>query len=593
MRILIWLTLAAAVAGAQTPCAQPQQWAPCDFVFDMEPAEAAQHPQPMQSVAMHAEFRSPKKKTFLAPAFFDGGRRLVIRMTPTEAGEWDYRLTSNIARWQGKIGTFTVATSKLLPFIQNANVHHWRTLDNKPHFLQGETLLRAGFLPRAEFDQLINTRAEQGFNHLRVSLLGAESDHAHVFPKADQPNVAYLQEFESRLHAAHQKGFVVDLVLADNPAAILKQFPTWQERERFIRYTLSRLAPFNVTWQITRAFEGVRDGRQLVKELGLLVNKHDPYGHPKSTGAAGTAAPLLGDMWMNYITYGTADEQLGAVEHQLFTLPFVASVTAESDEGQRKALWNVAMSGQYPVKQGGPESATKYWKIFQEFFAETRFWELEPYFNVDGGRAVALTRDFGGYDDDGEGVEYILYVEKPTGPVEVNMRRHGYNARWLNPVTGESIKIKDFKSDKFTSEPPNLTQDWVLHISREGRKRGLQAYKFESRPVPVQEPEIQAKFIVFEMESPGGNEISLSKPTPFMVKLKTPTRATRTMMYVWTGEVTAQFQGFRVLATGKQGEFRIPPEIVKELPAVLSLRLHGLNANGKLYILDKVFKLVP
>jgi len=31
-----------------------------------------------------------------------------------------------------------------------------------------------------------------------------------------------------------------------------------------------------------------------------------------------------------------------------------------------------------------------------------RYWELEPYFELDGGRAVALS-----------GVEYLVYIEKP------------------------------------------------------------------------------------------------------------------------------------------------------------------------------------
>ena len=96
-----------------------------------------------------------------------------------------------------------------------------------------------------------------------------------------------------------------------------------------------------------------------------------------------------------------------------------------------------------------------------DFFSRTRHWELEPYFDVDGGRALAL-----------EGVEYIVYVEKP-GPVEVLVERHGYDVAWFNPITGESLKQKDFKGERFTGEPPDKTHDWVLHISREGRKEGM------------------------------------------------------------------------------------------------------------------------
>ena len=65
-------------------------------------------------------------------------------------------------------------------------------------------------------------------------------------------------------------------------------------------------------------------------------------------------------------------------------------------------------------------------KTWFEFFADNRHWELEPFFDVDGGRAVAL-----------EDVEYIVYVEKPSGPVEVLLERHGYDVEWLNPANGE------------------------------------------------------------------------------------------------------------------------------------------------------------
>jgi hypothetical protein len=37
---------------------------------------------------------------------------------------------------------------------------------------------------------------------------------------------------------------------------------------------------------------------------------------------------------------------------------------------------------------------------------------------------------------------------------------------------------------------------------------------------------------------------------------------------------------------------KIPPDLARKVPAVLNLRLYGLNAFGKLYALDKVFQLV-
>ena len=77
----------------------------------------------------------------------------------------------------------------------------------------------------------------------------------------------------------------------------------------------------------------------------------------------------------------------------------------------------------------------------------------------------------------------------------------------------------------------------------------------------------------------------------FAAKLKRETRATRSIMYVWTGEVPADGQGYRILGTGAQGTLRIPPDIATRYPAVLSIRVNALNANGKAYSADKVYQL--
>ena len=176
----------------------------------------------------------------------------------------------------------------------------------------------------------------------------------------------------------------------------------------------------------------------------------------------------------------------------------------------------------------------------------------------------------------------------------MTINRHGYDARWFNPATGESVKIKDFKSERFIGEPPTKDHDWVLHISREGKKQGmLRSYKFESRHIPVQEVESQPRMVPFTIALPSANDLSLSQEIPFSVKIKRDTRGTRSMLYLWTVEVGAEGHGFRVVGTGAEGTFRIPRDIVKNFPGVMSLRVSALNANGKVYMIDKIHKLVP
>ena len=83
---------------------------------------------------LRAEFRSPvKRKTYLLHAFRDGDRRFTIRFAPTEEGDWDYRLTSNVARLEGQIGKINAAGSASPGFVKTANLHHFATADGKPH----------------------------------------------------------------------------------------------------------------------------------------------------------------------------------------------------------------------------------------------------------------------------------------------------------------------------------------------------------------------------------------------------------------------------------------------------------------------------
>ena len=119
----------------------------------------------------------------------------------------------------------------------------------------------------------------------------------------------------------------------------------------------------------------------------------------------------------------------------------------------------------------------------------------------------------------------------------------------------------------------------------------LKSYKFESRPVPVQEIETDVKKIPFEIAAPSGNTLQAGKPRAFSVKLTRETRATRAMMFLWTGEVVADGRGFRVLGTGSPGTFVVPASMAANFPAVLSIHLTALNANGKAYAADRVYQL--
>jgi hypothetical protein len=576
-----------ATAQTSTTCNNTPAYSPCEMAFDLSQQDAAAHPNPYASVELRAELRSPRNRTTSVPGYWDGGRRMVIRVAPTEGGQWTFRLTSNVAALNDQTGTFTAADSDAPGFIKAANMHHWSYTERlKPHLWMGATELRFAFLDDAAFHAMADARAAQKFNHLRGWVTGDGADAAYASP--DSPNLEQFRKLDDRVRYLNQKGITADLVLAGGEGTLTRLFPKPEQRRRFVRNVVARYAAMNVTWQGVENYEDYADARALLNEMGTALKELDGFRHPRSSGARITSAALLDDGWMDFAAYGNTDDNVGAIEHQLYPVPSVNLRIDGADASTvRHRLWNATMDGQYVTlaQQGGAADGggqgaanAKAMSVWFDVLSGTRHWELEPYFNLDGGRALAL-----------EDTEYLVYIEKP-GPLEMTVEKHGYDVLWINPATGETVR-KKFSGDHFTGAPPDPSHDWLLHVVREGTLQSMnRSYRFESRDIVLQEVEANPQKIPYDIETPG-EDLSIAKPAPFAVKLTRQTRGTRSMMYLWTGEVTADHQGYRVLGSGSQGTMQPTSRLAINFPAILLLRVYGMNANGKVYLLTKAAQL--
>ena len=342
------------------------------MAFELSDKAAAAHPDPYKTVELRAEFRSPRHRTLAMPAFWDGGRRMVIRFAPTEPGQWDYRLTSNVAELDGKTGSFTAAASPSPGFIHAANVHHWAWTErdenglDRGHLWMGATELRFGYLDDAAFRSVADTRAAEKFNHLRGWITDGAGDAAYTGP--DSPNLAQFRRFDDRIRYLTSKGIAADLILAAGNNTITRLFPTWQERRRFVSYLVARFAAMNVTWQGVQYFEDDVDARPLLKEIGRLLKELDPYQHPRTSGARVTSTPLLDDGWEDFATHGSTDDQVDAIEHQVFAVPMVSTNVTDAGDAAafRKRLWNATMDGQY-VTYAGNSANAKAMTVWHDF----------------------------------------------------------------------------------------------------------------------------------------------------------------------------------------------------------------------------------
>src|SRR6185503_19516329 len=164
------------------------------------------------------------------------------------------------------------------------------------------------------------------------------------------------------IRAANQKGLFVDLILAGDQDHLAQVFPTWQQRERFLRFVVAHFSAFHITWQGVQEFEEYADGRALLKEIGELLRKSDPYNHPRSTHAVTTSGPLLGDGWMTHLIYQSSDDAVNGIERQIFPSPMINAEFAYENSGAgathkhhvdsdafRRQLWHATMNGQYPT----------------------------------------------------------------------------------------------------------------------------------------------------------------------------------------------------------------------------------------------------
>ena len=579
---VLFTTLPASAAVAS--CSQgARSFQPCELSFEWRDTELPSGMRPYEDELLRIEFRSPEHTTYLIRGFWDGGHTLRVRFTPTQAGTWAYRVTSSFRRFDGQESTFSVAETGNPGFVSVANVRHWWTTNKQPHLWLAAA---APFLAmdQAAFETWLDARKRDGFTHIRGPLLSANAS-LKPFAAGAEPNFAYFQALDERILAAIGRGFTLDLLLAGSQSAQSNFFAENAEIEPLIRFLVARYGGLNVTWQGIEHFEDEPGSRALLHQLGSLLQKYDAFQHPRSTDARVSSFPLLQDGWMNYLIEASPHPEVAAVGRQFTEAPQVHVISAVEPDAFRHELWTCTTNGEYPsvsFEALRNEANVKAIQTWVKVVSDTRHWEFEPYFDVDGARAVGL-----------EEIGYLAYAQKP-GIVEINLKKHKYNPVWINPITGEELPLKDYKGEVFSRPTPDNSHDWILDVEREGHKEGmLRSVRFESIDAPIQEIETESARIPFQIADPASDEIPAGVPVPFQIKITRANRATREMQFVWWGEVVAGGQGARLLGVGSSGNLLVPRELENGPGSLLSVRLMALNANGKAYEIDKVYRLSP
>ena len=568
--LLTGFTVRAACAGTPVPCSTgARAFYPCDLTFAVSLTPTQSN---LSDDLLTVEFRSPSATTYLLHAFPSAAQTLRVRFTPTEPGAWTTRVTSTLPQWDGQQSGFSVAASASPGLVSVANLRHWKTTDKQPHlWLSAEVPMLS--LDPAALSSFLESRKRDGFTHIRTTLLTAQA--ARNFP-----DFAYFDRLDQALLEVANRGFTVDLVLADQ--AFLQTGALHYNPDVLLRYVISRYAALNATWQGIEHFEDYPDARQLLRTIAVNLDKFDPYHHPRSSDAAVSSSPLLPDHWMNFLIEASPHPEVGAVEHQFTEVPQIHLVAATEPAQFRRELWNCTANGEYPTVSFASlrnEANVRAVQTWQKILSGTRHWEFEPYFDVSGARAVGLNE-----------VEYIAYAERP-GTVEISLPKHKYNPLWVNPFSGEQLELKDYKGEVFSQQTPDNQRDWLLQVPRNGHKESMKSYRFESVAPPVQEVEFDSDKLPFTLPDPAGDQILANVQVPYQIKLTRSNRATRNMQYLLWGEVVGGPEGSRLLATGPSGNVSIPQSFLGKGGDSFAVRLQAINANGKAYELDRVYQI--
>lgn len=261
--------------------------------FEVAVEHVGVYEDPYADATLRAEFVSPSGRRWSWWGFYDGGRTWRVRFMPNVVGRWRYRLRFDDESAAGREGSFEVLEGQLPGMIT--------ALPSNPiwfGYSGGQGMLLRAFHVGDRFfaenfeaekrERFLDYVQEQGYNALSVASHYLNRDAPGRGEGWDTPELWPLQAGE------YEK---LEEILDDLAARGLMVFPFAgffgqrsayprdpDEQERYIRYTLARLAPY---WNVMLNVAGPEPNGKFivwmeseeVDRLGRLIQKLDPFGH--------------------------------------------------------------------------------------------------------------------------------------------------------------------------------------------------------------------------------------------------------------------------------------------------------------------------
>ena len=234
----------------------------------------------------------------------------------------------------------------------------------------------------------------------------------------------------------------------------------------------------------------------------------------------------------------------------------------------------------------------QYAQHLREYFEQTRYFDLQPYYRVEGGEALGL-QVIPYEEEKPEGIEYTVYVEKP-GPVELLIPKHKYDVSWFNPLDGAWLDQKDkFNGERFQRQPARRQRTTGCSTCGARARRRVSTSRFTWSRARRRSKTIEtAKAdLPFQIQLPDREELVAGQEFEFNATLTKDTHAAKRIYWLWTVEVAGSGVGARILGTSQFGRFRVPERLADHYPATLQVRLVGVDGAGRVFEAFKPYRL--
>jgi hypothetical protein len=284
------------------------------------------NPYDAREITLDGLFTAPDGTEMFVPGFWDGEDAWRIRFTPSQEGQWHYRLTATDERGEGlpAEGSFDVTPSELHGWLQAGNwvnpaysghylVHH----DGAPFYGVGHAdalnILTDGF-DVEDGVRLFDNMKAAGENYVVWWPLYSNSP---IDSSYDDYSVANLELIDLIVQDAAKEGIYLVFTIWDHPQlrddnhawdtgnwanngfsklsdlpAFFTDDEVWAWQENFYRYTIARWghSPAIGLWQTVTEINGTNAYDQTDpwhNRVNAYFVEHDPYRHPTTASMSG------------------------------------------------------------------------------------------------------------------------------------------------------------------------------------------------------------------------------------------------------------------------------------------------------------------